>query len=63
MYFEAVFQPLNDTDYNSEVDGFTGKPANGPTRQGAQLTNHVSILRRVTTKLLGLDNEDEDEAE
>jgi hypothetical protein len=25
MYFEAVFQPLNDTDYNSEVADFTGK--------------------------------------
>ena len=25
MYFEAVFQPLNDTDYNSEVSDFTGK--------------------------------------
>jgi hypothetical protein len=25
MYFEAVFQPLNDTDYNSEVAEFVGK--------------------------------------
>ena len=25
MYFEAVFQPLNDTDYNSESADFRGK--------------------------------------
>lgn len=25
MYFEAVFQPSNGTDYNSEAAGFVGK--------------------------------------
>ena len=25
MYFEAVFQPSNDTEYNSEVSDFVGK--------------------------------------
>jgi len=25
MYFEAVFQPSNDTDYKSDVAGFVGK--------------------------------------
>jgi hypothetical protein len=25
MYFEAVFQPSNDTDYNSDIAGFVGK--------------------------------------
>jgi hypothetical protein len=25
MYFEAVFQPSNDTEYNSDAAGFVGK--------------------------------------
>ncbi len=25
MYFEAVFQPSNDTDYQSDIAGFVGK--------------------------------------
>ena len=25
MYFKAVFQPSNDTNYNSDVAGFVGK--------------------------------------
>ena len=25
MYFEAVFQPANSTDYNSNIDDFVGR--------------------------------------
>ena len=25
MYFEAVFQPSNETDYNSDIAGFVGR--------------------------------------
>jgi hypothetical protein len=31
MYFEAVFQPSNDTDYNSEAAGFVGKKETAPS--------------------------------
>jgi hypothetical protein len=32
MYFEAVFQPSNDTEYNSDAAGFVGKKV--ATREG-----------------------------
>jgi len=32
MYFEAVFQPLNDSDYNSDAAGFMGKKV--PVQEG-----------------------------